>query len=150
MVQGGCCTVKYRIMNSFIGRVVCAAALVVVGMTPGQAAPQATAVGNPSAADARISQRLKADPTLKKYNIRVSVEGSVATLSGTVPTEADRGKAGQLAKVNGITRVDNQLVVDLDAGTAATSGTVKDKSKEGSKDAYEKAKGAGGKAVDAN
>jgi hypothetical protein len=42
----------------------------------------------------RISQRLKADPTLKKYNIRVSVEGSVATLSGTVPTEADRGQAG--------------------------------------------------------
>jgi hyperosmotically inducible periplasmic protein len=136
-------------MKAFIGPVVCAAALVVAGITPGRAAPQATAVGKSSATDARILQRLKADPTLKKYNIRVSVEGSIATLSGTVPTEADRAKAGELAKVNGITRVDNQIVVDLDAGTTATSGTVKDTSKEGSKDAYEKAKGGGEKAGDA-
>ena len=136
-------------MKAFIGPVVCAAALVFVGMTPGRAAPQATAVDKPAAADARISQRLKADPTLKKYNIKVTVEGSIATLSGTVATEADRAKAGELAKGNGITRVDNQLVVDLDAGTAATSGSVKDKSIEASKGAYEKGKGAGEKAVDA-
>jgi hyperosmotically inducible periplasmic protein len=146
---GRCWTVKERTMKAFIGRVVCAAALVAVAVTPGHAASQAAAVGKPSGADARISQRLKADPTLKKYNIKVSVEGNIATLSGTVPTEADRAKAGELAKVNGITRVDNQLVVDLDAGTTATSGTVKDKAKEGSQDTADKVKGAGEKTADA-
>jgi len=111
-------------MKAFIGSVVCAAALI-VGVTPGSAAPQATTTaGGPSASalDSRISQRLKADPTLKKYNIKVQVDGSVATLSGTVPTEADRSKAGELAKVNGISRVNNQIVVDLDAGQKGTSG----------------------------
>jgi len=112
-------------MKAFIGSVVCAAALV-AGVVPGSAAPQAPAAGgqSASAADARISQRLKADPTLKKYNIKVQVDGGVATLSGTVPTEADRSKAGELAKGNGITRVNNQIVVDLDAGQKGTSGVV--------------------------
>lgn len=115
-------------MKAFIGSLVCAAALV-VGVTPGSAAPQTTAAAKPSALDARISQRLKADPTLKRYNIKVHVEGPTATLSGTVPTEADRSKAAELAKVNGITRVDNQIVVDLDAGQKGTSG-VGEKTKE--------------------
>jgi hyperosmotically inducible protein len=126
---------KEQTMKAFIGTIVCAAALI-VGVTPGSAAPQATTTtttttGRPSASavDTRISQRLKADPTLKKYNIKVKVEGTVAQLSGTVPTEADRSKAGELAKVNGITRVDNQIVVDLDAGQKGTSGVV-DKTKE--------------------
>jgi osmotically-inducible protein OsmY len=30
-------------------------------------------------------------------DIKVQVEGTVARLSGTVPTEADRSKAGELA-----------------------------------------------------
>src|SRR3954447_22904526 len=112
MVQPQAGPLKEHIMKAFIGTVVCAAAFV-VGVTPGSAAPQSTAAaGKPSAVDARISQRLKADPTLKKYNIKVQVEGTTATLSGTVPTEADRSKAGELAKVNGISRVNNQIVVD--------------------------------------
>jgi osmotically-inducible protein OsmY len=135
-------------MTSFIGSLVCAAALI-VGVTPGFAAPQTTAAAKPSALDARISQRLKADPTLKKYDIGVHVDGTVATLSGTVPTEADRSKAGELAKVNGITRVDNQIVVDLNAGQKGTSG-VGEKTKqagEKTKEAGEKAGGAAKKGV---
>jgi hyperosmotically inducible protein len=134
-------------MKAFIAGVVCAASLVVVGVTPGAAA-QAAVAGKESASDARIAQRFKADPTLKKYNIRVNVDGNVATLSGTVATEADRAKASQLAKVEGITRVDNQIVVDLDAGMKGTAGTTKDKP-ESSPDPSGKAKGTGETATDA-
>jgi hyperosmotically inducible protein len=135
-------------MKVIVGSFVFAAALGTGGMVSAQAAPQAAATSNQSNIDARIAQRLKADPDLKKYNIRVAVNSGVATLSGTVATEADRAKAGSLAKVNGITRVDNQIVVDLDAGTTGTAGAVRDKAKEGSQDAYGKSKSAGGKTVD--
>ena len=77
----------------------------------------------------------------------------VATLTGTVPTEADRRKATQLATVPGIARVENQLIVDLAA--TGTAGTAKAKTKEGvdkTKDAADKAadktKSGGEKAVD--
>jgi osmotically-inducible protein OsmY len=166
-------------MKKLLGHVVCAAAVVAFAPAASFAA-QATTASKPvnKTVDARIEQRLKADPTLKKYNIKVSVDGSVATLTGSVPTEADRAKAADVAKVEGITRVDNQIVVDLNAATTGTTGTVKektkegaektkngaekvvDKTKEGSKDAYgktksgaekagEKSKNAGEKAVDA-
>jgi len=152
-------------MRAVIGTVVCAAALLVAGSMPAQAAvPQAAAKPSDSTIDARISQRLKADAVLKKYPIHVSVENGVAKLTGTVPTEADRGKAAELAKVNGVTRVDNQILVDMNANTTGTGGTIKektkegaektkegaekawDKTKEGSEKAYEKSK-AGAKVV---
>ncbi len=136
-------------MKPFIGSFLFAAALGIGGIGSAQAAPQAAATSNQSNIDARISQRLKADPDLKKYNIKVAVNNGVATLSGTVATEADRAKAGSLAKVNGVSRVENQIVVDLDAGTTGTAGAVRDKSKEGSQDAYGKSKSAGEKTVDA-
>jgi hyperosmotically inducible protein len=115
-------------MRSFIGNFALAAAFGVASILSVQAVPQAAPTGNQSNIDARISQRLKADPELKKYNIKVVVSNGVATLSGTVATEADRAKAGSLAKVDGVNRVDNQIVVDnqidvdLDAGTTGTTG----------------------------
>jgi hyperosmotically inducible periplasmic protein len=108
-------------MRSFIGNFALAAAFGVACVVSVQAVPQAAPTGNQSNIDARISQRLKADPELKKYNIKVVVSNGVATLSGTVATEADRAKAGSLAKVDGVNRVDNQIV-DLDAGTIGTTG----------------------------
>jgi hyperosmotically inducible periplasmic protein len=109
-------------MRSFIGNFALAAAFGVASVVSVQAVPQAAPTGNQSNIDARISQRLKADPELKEYNIKVVVSDGVATLSGTVTTKADRAKAGSLAKVEGVNRVDNQIVVDLDAGTTGTTG----------------------------
>ena len=39
------------------------------------------------------------DPSLKKHNIDVSVDGGVVTLSGTVATDSERAKAKQLATI---------------------------------------------------
>jgi osmotically-inducible protein OsmY len=74
--------------------------------------------------------------------VKVSVTNGVATLTGTVATEADRQQATQLATMEGISRVDNQLIVDLNAPTG-TSG-VKSAVKEGA----EKTEHGAEKAVD--
>src|SRR5947209_16441631 len=111
------------------------------------AAGGTTVTGQDRALDSRIEKRLGEEASLKKYDIKVSVEGGVATLTGTVATDAERTRAGELAKVPGVTRVDNRIVADLDAatrGAKGTAGKLEDKSKAGA----EKTKDAGSKAVD--
>lgn len=116
-----------------------------------------TITGQDRVFDSRIEKRLHEDPALKKYDIKVSVEGGVATLSGTVATEAERTKAGELAHISGVTRVDNKIVADLDAAThpRGTAGKAVDKTKDGAdkvadktKEGAVKTKDAGEKAVD--
>jgi osmotically-inducible protein OsmY len=148
-------------MKAFIGGVICAAVLVT-----GPASVSAQTTTTTRAVDNRITQRINADASLKRYDIKVSVAGDVATLTGAVATEADRAKAAELAMVTGISRVDNQLLVDLDAATKGTTGTVErktkdaaektkdgaekviDKTKEGSEKAYEKTKAGTKKAAE--
>src|SRR5262249_19215734 len=96
--------------------------------------------------DSRIEYRIHHDASLKKYKIDVAVDKGVATLSGTVPTEAAREKAARLANVSGVSRVDNQIVVDKNAArtTDGTVGKVEQKTKEGA----EKTKDAAGKVAE--
>jgi osmotically-inducible protein OsmY len=119
-------------MKAFLGSVVCAVAMTgFSAASVGAAAPQAAA--SDKVLDSRIEQRIHKDPSLKKYDIDVAVDAGVATLTGTVATEADRAKAKQLATVKGIARVDNKIIVDLAAAqrTTGTAGTIKEKTKEG-------------------
>jgi osmotically-inducible protein OsmY len=61
----------------------------------------------------RIEFRLETNDTLKKYDIKVAVDDkNVATLSGDVATAAQKTQAAALAKVNGVTRVVNNITVD--------------------------------------
>jgi osmotically-inducible protein OsmY len=110
------------------------------------AQPTTTAASSDSVLDKRIETRIHNVSSLKKHEIHVSVNNGVATLTGTVPTEADRARATEAAKVPGITRVDNQLVVDLTVAAKAkgTAGKVEEKTKEGA----EKTKAGAEKAVD--
>ena len=133
------------------------AALVVGPVSARAASAQTatTAASSDSALDKRIETRIHSNGSLKKYKIDVAVNNGVATLTGTVPTEADRAKATQAATIPGISRVDNQLAVDLTVGTggkfeektkAAAEKTkagaekAADKTKEGADKAWEKTK----------
>lgn len=119
-------------MNVFLGSLICAVAMNGFSAASAVAAvPQARPAPSDKQLDTRIEQRIHNDVTLKKYNIDVDVNGGVATLTGTVPTEADRAKAAKLAHVKGVARVDNKIVVDLPGATKGTAGTIKDKAKEG-------------------
>jgi osmotically-inducible protein OsmY len=110
------------------------AALMAVPAPMRAAVPQAAASADHNL-DERIEKRLSASP-LKKYNVKVSVTNGVATLTGTVATEADRQQATQLATMEGISRVDNQLIVDLNAPT----GTGAEKTEHGAEKAVDKTK----------
>jgi hyperosmotically inducible protein len=108
---------------------------------------QATAPASDSTLDSRIESRINHDPVLKHYDVDVSVDHGIAKLTGKVRSEAARTKAGVLANVKGISKVDNQIVVDAHAvrsAAKATSGTISTKTHE----AGEKTKNAVGKATD--
>jgi osmotically-inducible protein OsmY len=143
-------------MKAFLGSVVCAVAMTgFSAASVGAAVPQGTAAASDKVLDSRIEQRIHSDATLKKHHIDVSVDAGVATLTGTVPTEADRVKATRLATVKGIARVDNKITVDLPGATTGTAGTIKEKTKEGAEKTKEgaekvaeKTKEGAGKVVD--
>ena len=136
-------------MKSAIGSVVVVAAVLAVGTVSMRAAAPQTTTTTPadSTLDKKIEKRIQ-DSSLKKYDVKVSVDNGVATLTGTVPTAADRRKAAPLATITGVARVDNQIVVDLNATKSkGTAGTVErstskaaEKTKEGTEKAVDKTK----------
>ena len=82
------------------------------------AAPQATAAATAQDRDDtlkdRIAFRLDTSETVRKYDVKVKVDGGVATLSGDVATAAQKAEAEKLAKVDGIARVQNEIAIDPD------------------------------------
>ena len=130
-------------MKAAFGSMFVVAALVAVP-APMRAVPQTPAVkAADNTLDERIEKRLN-DSSLKGYDIDVSVDAGIARLTGTVATAADRRKATQLATIPGITRVENQLIVNTSA-TKGTTGTLKSKTKEGAEKTKEGAEKLGEK-----
>jgi osmotically-inducible protein OsmY len=103
--------------------------------------PQSTAA-KPSdkTLDERVESKIRADASLKKFDIDVDVNLGVARLTGKVATEAQKVRAGHDAQVAGLASVDNQIVVDKDAGKGVTTKTKEATEKAGTatKDAAEK------------
>jgi osmotically-inducible protein OsmY len=141
-----------------LGSVVVAAALIAAAPAAASGADRQTqaTTTTTTTSDASLGSKIEKklhDSTLKKYDVKVTVNNGVATLTGTVPTEADRRKAAQLATMNGIARVDNQIVVDLDAGHAPKGTTGKidkaaDKTEKGVDKAADKTQKGVDKAID--
>lgn len=135
-------------MKTALGSLLVVGALVAAPVST-YAAPQApAAVPSDKTIDDRAEARIHKDAMLKNYNIDVSVDHGIVTLTGTVPTAADASKAESLARVPGASRVDNKLIVDLNAGTKGTAGTLKEKTKEGAEKTKEGAEKVGEKTKD--
>jgi hyperosmotically inducible protein len=128
------------------------------------AKPAAAPVDDSTLTD-RIEKRFAADASLKKFDIDVSVKDHVATLTGKVRTETEKARAAREANVAGVTRVDNQLTLDKDAGktvaekvkgatntagnkTHSATDTAVDKTKSATNTAADKTKSATDTAVD--
>ena len=60
----------------------------------------------------RIDYNLETNAVVRKYNLDVKVEKGVATLTGDVATAAQKSEAEKLAKIHGVTRVDNRIEID--------------------------------------
>ena len=68
----------------------------------------------------RINFRLETSDTLRKYDVKVKVDKGIATLSGDVVTAAQKAEAERLAKVDGVTRVQNDITIDPDEDKSVT------------------------------
>ena len=123
-------------------------ALVITGLAlaPSAAMAQAPKVDD-STLDNRIEELIKASATLKHADIDVSVENGVVTLKGKVPSAAHRTRAGSLAKIAGVTRVDNQIEVDTTLAHKADKAM--DKAESKTDKAVDKTKAAAGEVGDA-
>jgi osmotically-inducible protein OsmY len=125
-----------------------AATLMFAGVARDAAAQTPTATDRDATIKALVHDKLAVDPTLKPFDIDVSVSGGVATLTGTVQTDAQRARAARLARVKGVTKVDNEVVVDKTAGgdlasqLKATGRTAGETAKAASAVAAEKTKDA--------
>ncbi len=62
----------------------------------------------------RVAYRLETSTLVRKYDVKVKVDGGVAMLSGTVATAAQKAEAEKIAKVDGVTRVESTIAVDAD------------------------------------
>jgi len=125
-----------------------AVALAALVSAPVGASAQTTAAKvDDSTIKTRVETRLKNADSLKDDTIVVSVDNGVVTLTGTVHSEAQSVRARQLAKVAGVTSVENKLDVDSKTERAmgkagAKTGEAMDKAGEKTKSAAEKTKDA--------
>ena len=105
-----------------------AASLVAMSGTAGAQTPKPA----PSVED-RVEYKLETADPVRKYDIKVKVEGSTATLTGSVATAAQKAEAERLAKIDGVTRVVNEIKVDPDADKSLAEKTKNGLSKAGEK-----------------
>jgi hyperosmotically inducible periplasmic protein len=126
-------------------------ALLAAGPVAGQAAAQTSAATQVRATDeqlsAEIATKIANHETLKADAVKVNVKNGVVTLSGVVGKDVDKTTAEQLARVDGVVRVENNLksrekATDAVAGTA---GTVASKTKEGAEKTVDASKKVAGK-----
>jgi hyperosmotically inducible protein len=75
-------------------------------------APATTTAQTDDTLKDRVNFRLETSDTLRKYDVKVKVDKGVVTLSGDVVTAAQKAEAERLAKVDGVTRVQNDITID--------------------------------------
>ena len=96
-----------------ISRTLGLALVVAVGAASlASAAPQAQTQPSDSFLKDRIEYRLETSAVVDKYDIKVKVSAGAAWLSGKVATAAQKDEAGRLAKIDGISSVANDVVID--------------------------------------
>jgi hyperosmotically inducible periplasmic protein len=81
---------------------------------PAAAQAQTTKAQTPSddSLKDRVNYRLETSDVVHKYDVHVKVDNQVVTLTGDVATAAQKAEAGRLARVDGVTRVQNDIKVD--------------------------------------
>ena len=84
------------------------------GLTPVCEAQTAAQVPSDKTLEDRIDYNLETNAMVRKYNLDVKVAKGVATLTGDVANAAQKAEAERLAKVNGVTKVDNRIQIDPD------------------------------------
>jgi len=79
----------------------------------------------------RIEYRLETSPVTDPYDLTVKVDAASAWLSGTVATAPQKAEAGRLAKIDGISTVENNITVDKNVDRTLAERTKAGMSKTG-------------------
>ena len=95
-----------------------AAVAVAASASLGGASPRYSVTIDDAALRQQIERLFETSPTLKSQDLTVSVDDSVATVTGVVATTALQGRALRLARVKGISRVENQIEVKAKGRTS--------------------------------
>src|SRR5579872_3934146 len=76
------------------------------------------------ALQSRIVANLKKSSSLAPRQIDVDVNDGIVTLTGTVRSATEKARAGRLARVSGVTRVNNRIAIDpkVDQSKVDTAG----------------------------
>jgi hyperosmotically inducible periplasmic protein len=124
------------------------AALALGALTVAPAASaQTTTPANDSAIKSRVEARLQSAESLKDEHINVSVDNGIVTLKGDVHSAEASQRAAELAKVPGVTTVENKLDVKGEKGVASKTKDATTKGAEKTKDATVKGAKETGKAT---
>jgi hyperosmotically inducible protein len=91
--------------------------VLVAGLARETSAAQQTATSGAMKVDdgtlqSRIAANFKKSASLAPRDIAVDVNQGIVTLTGTVRTATEKARAGRLAKVSGVTSVNNRIEVD--------------------------------------
>src|SRR4051812_7607861 len=93
--------------------VVLTAAMLAAGPVAGTVFAQSGTATETRPSDADLSKQIATkianDKSLTPDAVKVTVNGGVATLTGIVAKNADIARVGQLARVPGVSRVENKL-----------------------------------------
>ncbi len=71
-------------------------------------------VNDDHAIEERLRFRFETDQTLKKYDLNVNVVSRVVTIAGDVATSAQKAEATRLARIAGVSKITNTIVVNKD------------------------------------
>lgn len=81
----------------------------------------------------RINFQIDTNNDIRKYGIDVKVDHGVVTLSGDVATAAQKAEAARVAKIDGVTRVTNNITIDPDEDKSVAERIKNGLSKTGDK-----------------
>jgi hypothetical protein len=109
-----------------------------VGVSLGFSASQGLAaeIAANATADAKVEQKIEArfeqDSKLAGRKVDAQANGGTVTLVGLVASEQDRARAESLARIRGVTTVDNQIVVEepVTAGKATPASKATERQTE--------------------
>ena len=79
----------------------------------------------------RIEYRLETSPAVDMYDLKVRVDASSVWLTGTVATAPQKAEAGRLARVDGVSTVENDIAIDKNVDETLAERTKAGLSKTG-------------------
>jgi hyperosmotically inducible protein len=113
-----------RVMTASVIGVILVAGLALETSAAQQTATSGAVNVDDGTLQSRIATNLKTTASLASRHIDVDVNEGIVTLTGTVRTATEKARAGRLAMVSGVTRVDNRIEVDpkIDQSNISAAG----------------------------